>query len=323
MHAPSRRTPLPFPLRRLLSPAGVLAVLLAFGGCDKAGTLPKLGPYASWTQLTGAGVLDPYYPDWRGDRIVYSGVASGYFRTGIIRDDGTRDTTYTGGGAWNDLNARWVTDSLVVYTSNRGGNYEIWYRRLSDGLTRRLTTFSGSAVAPAPRPGAPGLAYTEARSTSLDGRIVLLPDTSLAAPLQRLYLTSDTLKAGEPDWDPSGSRVCFSAQGPDSTRQIWLVTIGAADTTLTRLTSGPYHDLSPRFSPDGTHIVFTSDRTGRQGIWVVSAQGEAPGLKLVSFDDAGTVVSTPCWSPDGHRIVVSSGGLTRAPALYILSAIGY
>ena len=321
MHAPFRMTTVP--LRRALSLGGALAVLLAFGGCDKGGILPKFGPYAGWTRLTGASVVDPFYPDWRGGRIAYSGIAGNNFRNAIIRDDGTRDTTYSGGGAWYDLNPRWVTDSLIMFCSNRGSTYDLWYLRIADGATRRLTTYPGNEVSPAPRPGAPGLAYAEVGNTSLNGRIVLLPDTTLAAPLDRRYLTPDTLKAGEPDWDPAGSRICFSAQGPDSTRQIWVVTIGAADTTVTRLTSGPYHDLTPRFSPDGTHIVFTSVRTGRQGVWVVSADGEASGLKLVAFDDAGMTLSTPAWSPDGHRIVVSSGGPRRPVALYILSAIGF
>jgi hypothetical protein len=64
---------------------------------------------------------------------------------------------------------------------------------------------------------APGLASTEAGGTTLNGRIVLLPDTAQAV-LERHYLTPDTLKAGEPDWAPTGNRICFSAQGPDSTR---------------------------------------------------------------------------------------------------------
>ncbi len=212
MRAPFRLIPVPL-LPRLLPLGGALALLLAFGGCDKAVNLPPFGPYAGWTRLTGASVADPFYPDWRGDWIVYSGVSSGRFRNALIRSDGSRDTTYSAVGNWNDLNARWVDDSLIVFCSNReGGSFDLWYLRIADGTTRRLTTFPGNEVAPAPRPGSPGLAYAEGGNTTLNGRIVLLPDTSLAAPLDRRYLTPDTLKAGEPDWDPAGNRICFSAQ---------------------------------------------------------------------------------------------------------------
>jgi Tol biopolymer transport system component len=300
----------------------LLAALLAHTGCDVKKVAMPLTGHADWTRLTGASVQEPVYPDWRGGLIVYSGLVSGSIRNEVIHSDGSGGTSYPGVSSRNDLTPRWVADSVIVFASDRAGTYDLWYLRLSNSSVTRLTAFAGNEVAPAPRPGSPGLAYTEAGATTLDGRIVLIPDTA-AVSLQRRYLTPDTLKTGEPDWDPSGNRVCFSAQGPDATRQIWLATIAASDTTLSKLTSGPFHDYSPRFSPDGTHIVFTSDRTGREGVWVVSAAGETAGLTLVTFDDAGQSLTTPAWSPDGHMIVVSSGGTVSASALWILSNIGF
>ncbi|HTM00015.1 MAG TPA: hypothetical protein VL503_02675, partial [Candidatus Omnitrophota bacterium] len=57
----------------------------------------------------------------------------------------------------------------------------------------------------------------------------------------------------------------------------------------------------------------------RNGLWTVSPQGEAAGLDVIAFEDAGRTMYTPCWSPDGMRIVVSSNGHNYGQALWVLS----
>jgi hypothetical protein len=36
------------------------------------------------------------------------------------------------------------------------------------------------------------------------------------------------------------------------------------------------HNVAPRVSPDGTRIVFQSDRSGRKEIWAMAADGSRP-----------------------------------------------
>ena len=120
------------------------------------------------------------------------------------------------------------------------------------------------------------------------------------------------LGAGEPDWSPAGDQICFSASGPSGTRQIWRVSM--TDTLAIQLTvapavvppSGPTIDRSPRWSPDGTRILFASNRGGRWGVWTVSPLGEAQGLDLIAQDRDGAEIRHPAWSPDGTRILLSS-----------------
>lgn len=307
----------PAPPRRLRPPAlapvlAALAALFFLGGCDVQKSFLKIPVGGFWERLTPAADVLTYFPDWRGDGIVYSSVETGDFRVMTIRSDGSERRVYPGAPGRDDWTPRWVNDSLVVFTSSRSGSFDLWYLNVRSGSTSRLTAFAGHEVSPAPRPGKPGLAYAEAPSPILNGRIVLMPDT--AAPSLNLhYVSPDNLKAGEPDWDPTGTRICFSAEGSDTTRHIWLATLSAGDTTLIQLTTGPYRDLSPRFSPDGAEVVFTSTRDGRSKVLVVSAAGEAAGLREVAVDDVGATVETPAWSSDGHSLVVSSNGRPADP----------
>jgi TolB protein len=66
----------------------------------------------------------------------------------------------------------------------------------------------------------------------------------------------------------------------------------------TRLTDTPAIDTAPCFSPDGSQIVFESDRGGSQQIYVMAASGGA--AKRISFGEGRH--STPVWSPRGDYI---------------------
>jgi Tol biopolymer transport system component len=303
-----------------LAAVAVLATL-CLTGCDVQNKLLPIPVGGFWERLTPATVVDPYYPDVRGDRVLFGAAQGNNFHLGWIRLDGSGDSLFAGVVGRNDIWPRWVNDSLVVFGSNRSGNYDIWYLNVRSGATWQLTTETGSEVSPAPRPGSPGLVYVEAGSSTLNGRVVLLPDTA-AVTTDLHFLSPDSLKAGEPDWDPAGTRVCFSAQGSDTTRHIWTATISAGDTTLTQLTTGPYQDLSPRWSPDGLHIVFVSSRDGIAGVWVVAAAGESAGLREVATEVPPSRSDTPAWSGDGHTLVVSSNGRGGQQALWRILNVG-
>ncbi len=57
----------------------------------------------------------------------------------------------------------------------------------------------------------------------------------------------------------------------------------------------------PEYSPDGSKIVFASDRSGPTEIWICNGDGSNP-VQMTSLDSAGS----PRWFPDGRRIVFDS-----------------
>jgi Tol biopolymer transport system component len=304
--------------------AAVLLFLLSSPACDTSDVAQPISGGIVWTRITSASDIDqPSYPDWRGNSLVFQFVgALGTGRLATVRDDGTAVFFLPTSGSHAERAPRWVNDTLVVHGSNQSGTgYDVWYRSLSGATARRLTSFAGDEWTPAPRPGKPGIAYTEG-SSPMAGRIVVIPDTA-AAPLELRFITPAGLQAGEPDWSPDGTRLAFTADSADGSRHVWLAALSAGDTTLTQLTTGPFRDVSPRYSPDGSRILFSSDRTGRQGIWWVSPAGEGTGLSVIAFENAGATILAPSWSPDGTRIVLSSDGRGLGRALWVLSNIPF
>src|SRR5208283_5123145 len=77
-----------------------------------------------------------------------------------------------------------------------------------------------------------------------------------------------------------------------------LYTMDLRSRETTRLTDTSAIDTSPTYSPDGSEIVFESDRGGSQQIYVMGATGGP--AKRISFGEGR--YSTPVWSPRGDLI---------------------
>src|SRR5262249_18603423 len=65
-----------------------------------------------------------------------------------------------------------------------------------------------------------------------------------------------------------------------------------------RLTNNLSNDTYPKVSPDGAKIVFVSDRTGLNKLFVMNIDGS--GLRNLTSDLAQELA--PSWAPDGRRI---------------------
>jgi TolB protein len=64
------------------------------------------------------------------------------------------------------------------------------------------------------------------------------------------------------------------------------------------LTNAPSIETAPSYSPDGSRIVFESDRSGTQQLYVMGAGGGEP--QRISFGQGR--YGTPVWSPRGDLI---------------------
>ncbi len=97
------------------------------------------------------------------------------------------------------------------------------------------------------------------------------------------------------DVSPDGKWIVFDMLGD-------LYTMPVDGGTATRIQGGMSFESQPKFSPDGKSIVFLSDRSGCENVWVSKADGADP--RAITKDTKAMFVS-PNWTEDGNYIIVS------------------
>jgi Tol biopolymer transport system component len=99
------------------------------------------------------------------------------------------------------------------------------------------------------------------------------------------------------DLSPDESTIVFELLGD-------LYTIPVSGGEATRITSGQGYDMQPRYSPDGSKLVFVSDRDGSENVWIANADGLDP--RQLTDGERENYVS-PEWTPDGSYVMVAKG----------------
>ena len=96
-------------------------------------------------------------------------------------------------------------------------------------------------------------------------------------------------------------------------RRTHLYLFELASGELTRITGGDYDDDSPAWSPDGSRIAFTSNRTEdpdanyNSDVWVVQVDSDAhPGSPLTRITSNAGPDGAASWSPSGERLTFTA-----------------
>jgi Tol biopolymer transport system component len=103
-----------------------------------------------------------------------------------------------------------------------------------------------------------------------------------------------------PSISDDGSILAYTATTQNS--NIWRLPLASTGASLAKpelLIASTGRNDSPRYSPDGQHIAFISDRTGSWELWVSDNDGRNP-RQLTNF--GGPMVGTPHWSPDSRKL---------------------
>ena len=207
------------------------------------------------------------------------------------------DTNLTGPGAGSG--------GTIVFASDRGGSsFEIW-RVGGDGRGLRRLTNDADHNDLAPVLSRDGRRIAWEREVTAPGQGVVSVEIWVmnADGTDAHAVVANGSENRAPSWDASDTGLVYASYvGGDF--DIWRVPLDAQarpSGAAVNLTHRPYADQWPRVSPDGSRIVFQTNRDLDFEIYVMNADGSSPtNLSRSRADDR-----FPTWSPDGSAIVWS------------------
>ena len=142
-----------------------------------------------------------------------------------------------------------------------------------------------------------------------------------------VQITSGDFDDLSPVWKPDGTSIAFVSNrtnNPDgnSNSDIWIVSTDNTDKgkTLLQLTKNTNADRSPEWSPDGSHLTYTTI-TDKEAIWyatqklaIIPATGGEPKILAEELDRN---ISHPKFSPDGKQIyfILEESGTSKIASI--------
>lgn len=115
-------------------------------------------------------------------------------------------------------------------------------------------------------------------------------------------------RLSDPQVSPDGKWVVYvqgvvDLEGNRIANNLWLASTDPARAGKPKqLTATTKSDRHPRWSPDGKHILFESNRSGASQLWIIALDGGEP-KQLTTIS---TGASTGVWSRDGEQIAFVS-----------------
>jgi Tol biopolymer transport system component len=264
-------------------------------------------------QLTTEGyeVLEQYQ-EWSpdGKELLYRSARTGTTDLWIVPIDGGKPRQLTR-DVRNDFSASWSPDGKwIAFLSDRGRQTDVWMVPSAGGDEIRVT--DNPAIEKSPlqwRRGTSSLSFITGTQQSEVWTLNVADGTETR-------LTPDSLRADFFNISPDGKLLdVVLNRGPGVHELVVMPIAGGA---MRSVVTGTGTIVNPWWSPDGSKIVFESDRGGSQDVWVVSAAG-GPPRQLVNWPgyEANVV-----WSGDGSVVYFYSDRDSRLGDIWKVSPNG-
>jgi len=215
----------------------------------------------------------------------------GFLRIGVASLDAPGEARLLSdgsGGIWDHRHPSWSPDGRVLCYEDHN---DLWLLPLDGGPVRALTRDDPPDTFPRWAPDGDHIYFTSLR----EGTSAIWRVSTGSGRTERITLGAGSEVASSLSRD--GRRLAYST----SINRGGLVLVNLATGDRTSLRPGR-EAYEPDLSPDGTSLVFTSNRGGRFDLWRVPLDGGRPAGEPERLTETKGSCSHPTFSPDGKWI---------------------
>ena len=207
-----------------------------------------------------------------------------------------------------------ASNGLIVFSSNRDGNFEIYTMNPDGSNPIRLTNSAGDDSYASWSPNGSKIAFVSTRDGNLEVYVMNADGSG------QTRLTNNTVLDFDPTWSPDGSKIAFVSER-DGGRQIHVMNADGSNPANLSNKVGIRVDEQPRWSPNGTRIAFSRSggTDGNGEVYVMNADGSGQ----TNISNASSSNDGPLdWSPDGSQLLIVSNRDDLNYELYTMNANG-
>ncbi len=175
----------------------------------------------------------------------------------------------------------------IALRLSRDGNAELYLLNLRSKKLKRLTRSIAIETAPSFSPDGKEIAFVSNRSGNPHIYRLFVKNPSRVE-----RLTVQGRYNQDPDYSPDGKYIAFTGRDEKYMFDIFLFDIKSR--VISRVTQNQGKNENPSFSPEGRLLTFSSDRQGKNSIYISNTKGDK---QFLIYSGKGEAV-TPSWSPE-------------------------